>query len=150
MEKATNLSSSPINLLQSIAAKALNFKLKNSASTSSGHKFRNTTKQEETNSNVVGASVSAAAHKSQDDTQQLKRTKLAANYNRLLRQYRFFKSTNIESLDDEGDQRPKSKSPSRPRSRKIFKKNKCMEGDEMRSAVAVHEKDNMLAGGMLI
>ena len=30
LEKAANLSSSPINLLQSIAAKALNFKLKNS------------------------------------------------------------------------------------------------------------------------
>lgn len=43
MEKAASLSSSPINIIQAIAAKALNFKLKNS----SAHKNEATTINEE-------------------------------------------------------------------------------------------------------
>lgn len=72
LDKVANLGSSPINVIQSIAAKALKFKLKNS--------------------------VSFAQLESQLEQQNTSEIVQKSNkYNRLLRQYKFFKSTHISS-----------------------------------------------------
>jgi hypothetical protein len=83
LEKVANLGSSPINVIQAIAAKALNFKLKNS---------------------LANSSTAAASTNSPCDANDTDSKASLAKYNRLLRHYKFLKSTNIKmnKLDESG------------------------------------------------
>ena len=75
LEKVANLGSSPINVIQAIAAKALNFKLKNS---------------------LANSSTAASSTNSPCDANDTDSKASLAKYNRLLRHYKFLKSTNIK------------------------------------------------------
>ena len=75
LERVANIGSSPINVLQAIAAKALNFKLKNSIS------------------NYQDEDCDEIDIKDEEDSEDRK-------YNRLFRQYKFLRSTNINKDND--------------------------------------------------
>ena len=111
LEKVAILGSSPINVIQSIAAKALNFKLKNSQTwIASGSEPMGTTTTAATATGTATTSSFASASslntllnrnlKETDENASSKQSLI--NYNRLLRQYKFLKSTNIR-LNNQSD-----------------------------------------------
>ena len=87
LDKVANLGSSPINVIQSIAAKALKFKLKNSVS------FAQLAAQLTDQPND---SFTDRNHITKE-TKTVKTNPNSSKYNRLLRQYKFFKSSNISN-----------------------------------------------------
>jgi len=108
LEKVANISSSPINVLQSIAAKALNFKIKNSQNWVTGE-GSSTAAAAAALTSGVSASTSSLNSLLNSDTKAAENaaSKLSLiNYNRLVRQYKFLKSTNIK-LNNQTDDKAK-------------------------------------------
>jgi hypothetical protein len=108
LEKVANISSSPINVLQSIAAKALNFKIKNS---------QNWVRGEGSSAPATAAALTSGVSASTSSLNSLLNSDTKAgenaasklsliNYNRLVRQYKFLKSTNIK-LNNQTDDKAK-------------------------------------------